>query len=403
MRELIFTVKELNFYVKTLLERDENLTRVFVRGEISNLTKHGSGHIYFTIKDSEAAVKAVMFKFSAMKLNFELAAGMKIIAQGRVSVYEAAGQYQFYIDSVTPDGIGQLFLAYEQLKAKLEEEGLFASENKKYLPRYPSSVAVVTSPTGAAVRDIISIINRRMPLCKIMVFPVLVQGEGAAADIISALNLINRRQLADIIIVGRGGGSIEDLFAFNSEALARTVFASRIPVISAVGHETDFTICDFAADLRAPTPSAAAELCVRDRIDIKNEISAYKNRMGATLAANLKQKRQFAEILCTRPALRSPRIVENRRERADYLFERFSLVGKTLISRGRAKSAPLCAKLEAFSPLLALGRGYSITQTEGGATVSSIKQAFTGQRLNILLKDGNIRCVTEEITEENKL
>ncbi|MCH5303946.1 MAG: exodeoxyribonuclease VII large subunit, partial [Ruminococcus sp.] len=265
----IITVSQLNYYVKSLLDNDPHLTNVFLTGEISNLTDHyRSGHIYFSLKDKNAVVRAVMFAGNARNLKFKPEEGMKVIVLCRVSLYEATGGYQIYVEDMQPDGIGALTLAFEQLKKKLEEKGIFSAENKKPIPKFPKTVGVITSPTGAAVQDIRNILTRRFPSVDIVLCPVLVQGTGAPAQLINAVNLFNEYDLADVIIIGRGGGSIEDLWAFNDENLAYSIYASNIPVISAVGHETDFTICDFVSDLRAPTPSAAAELAVPDREEL---------------------------------------------------------------------------------------------------------------------------------------
>ena len=262
---LVLTIGQLNAYVKSLLDGDDNLNHVYVSAEISNFTNHyRTGHFYFSLKDENAVIRAVMFRSSAQRLKFLPQDGMRVIVRGRVSLYEWDGQYQLYVDDLQPDGVGALNLAYEQLKEKLSKEGLFAPERKKTLPRYPMRVGVVTSPTGAAVRDIINVLSRRFPLAQIILQPVQVQGADAPGQIADAIRLFNEKKAADVLIVGRGGGSLEELWAFNEEEVARAVAASEIPVVSAVGHETDFTICDFAADLRAPTPSAAAELCVPD-------------------------------------------------------------------------------------------------------------------------------------------
>ena len=281
---LVLSVSQLNRYIKMNFDADENLANIFISGEISNFTNHyRTGHLYFTLKDDSSAVRAVMFNSSAKRLKFMPEDGMKVIARGRVSVYEASGQYQLYVDDMQPDGVGALNLAYEQLKEKLQKEGLFSELHKKPLPPYPEKVGVITSPTGAAVRDIINVLGRRFSYAEIVFCPVLVQGDGAHLQLTDAVNLFNSERAADVIIIGRGGGSIEDLWEFNDEGLARAVYNSEIPVISAVGHETDFTICDFVADMRAPTPSAAAELAVPDANELQYALSALKNRMFLNL------------------------------------------------------------------------------------------------------------------------
>ena len=293
---LVLSVSQLNRYIKMNFDADENLANIFISGEISNFTNHyRTGHLYFTLKDDSAAVRAVMFNSSAKRLKFMPEDGMKVIARGRVSVYEASGQYQLYVDDMQPDGVGALNLAYEQLKEKLQKEGLFSELHKKPLPPYPEKVGVITSPTGAAVRDIINVLGRRFPYAEIVFCPVLVQGDGAHLQLTDAVNLFNSERAADVIIIGRGGGSIEDLWEFNDEGLARAVYNSEIPVISAVGHETDFTICDFVADMRAPTPSAAAELAVPDANELQYALSALKNRMFLNVSSGIADRRSRLE------------------------------------------------------------------------------------------------------------
>ena len=277
---LVLTIAQLNRYVKSRLDADENLYNVFLVGEISNFTDHyKTGHFYFTLKDSDAQIKAVMFRQNALRVKFKPENGLKVIVRGRVSLYEAAGSYQVFVDDMQPDGVGALNLAFEQLKERLQKEGLFDEAHKKPLPRYPQRIGVITSETGAAVQDILNILGRRFPYAEVVLAPVLVQGDGAPEQMIAALQDFNRLQNADVIIIGRGGGSAEDLWAFNDENLAYAVYRSEIPVISAVGHETDFTICDFVADLRAPTPSAAAELAVPDQTELRAEILNMSYRM----------------------------------------------------------------------------------------------------------------------------
>ena len=282
----IATVTQINNYIKALLDQVPVLHNVWIKGEISNFKRHSSGHIYLTLKDDGAVLKAVMFKSAAYALTFKPEDGMKVLARGRISVYEAGGQYQMYIEEMTSDGQGDLYKRFEELKKKLGEEGLFDEARKKTIPKFPEKIGVATSPTGAAVRDMINVLRRRCPMVKVIIYPCLVQGDGAAKSVSEAIRYFNDKNNVDVIIAGRGGGSIEDLWAFNEEITVRTVAESKIPVISAVGHETDFTLCDFAADLRAPTPSAAAELAVPDIIELKRFIDSAK----ATMAAHLKQK-----------------------------------------------------------------------------------------------------------------
>ena len=293
-RPTVLSVSQLNFYLKSLIENDPRLGMVIVSGEISNLTDHySSGHIYLSLKDSRSVLRAVMFAGNARRLRFRPQNGMKVLCRGRVAVYEPSGQYQLYIEDMQPDGVGALALAYEQLKKKLEAEGLFDASRKKRLPRFPKTVGVITSPTGAAVQDIRNILYRRFPAVNMMLAPVLVQGEGAPAQLINALRQLDAQGQCDVLIIGRGGGSVEDLWAFNDEALARTIAACRTPVISAVGHETDFTICDFVADLRAPTPSAAAELAVPDVRELKAHLQSQRQYLQSLMENNRQRQTRF--------------------------------------------------------------------------------------------------------------
>lgn len=359
---LVLSVSQLNRYIKMNFDADENLANIFISGEISNFTNHyRTGHLYFTLKDDSAAVRAVMFNSSAKRLKFMPEDGMKVIARGRVSVYEASGQYQLYVDDMQPDGVGALNLAYEQLKEKLQKEGLFSEHHKKPLPPYPEKVGVITSPTGAAVRDIINVLGRRFPYAEIVFCPVLVQGEGAHLQLTDAVNLFNSERAADVIIIGRGGGSIEDLWEFNDEGLARAVYNSEIPVISAVGHETDFTICDFVADMRAPTPSAAAELAVPDANELQYALSTLKNRMFLNVSSGIADRRSRLEYLTSKGALKSPdEMLSNRSQRLDTAFQKCCHHMKTVsaakkwnlyLPQLRCQSLTLCRCLCADLPL----------------------------------------------------
>lgn len=359
---LVLSVSQLNRYIKMNFDADENLANIFISGEISNFTNHyRTGHLYFTLKDDSAAVRAVMFNSSAKRLKFMPEDGMKVIARGRVSVYEASGQYQLYVDDMQPDGVGALNLAYEQLKEKLQKEGLFSEHHKKPLPPYPEKVGVITSPTGAAVRDIINVLGRRFPYAEIVFCPVLVQGDGAHLQLTDAVNMFNSERAADVIIIGRGGGSIEDLWEFNDEGLARAVYNSEIPVISAVGHETDFTICDFVADMRAPTPSAAAELAVPDANELQYALSALKNRMFLNVSSGIADRRSRLEYLTSKGALKSPdEMLSNRSQRLDTAFSKMlssyenRIGGKKwnlYLPQLRCQSLTLCRCLCADLPL----------------------------------------------------
>lgn len=374
---VVLTISQLNRYIKSLLDGDQMLSSVFLTGEISNFTNHyKSGHMYFSLKDSQCVVRAVMFAAQARRLRFLPQDGMKVIVRGRVTVYEQSGQYQVYVDDMQPDGLGALNLAYEQLKTRLAAEGLFDASRKKSLPAYPKAVGVVTSPTGAAVQDIKQILGRRFPLAEVILCPVLVQGAGAAEQIAAAVGHFNRLDCADVLIVGRGGGSMEDLWAFNEEIVARAVANSRIPVISAVGHETDFTICDFAADLRAPTPSAAAELAVPDIRELMAYVSGSMLRMKKSLG------------------------IEMHRMQIDRLVDRMSGKMKRDLETGRMRLAERSASLQAFSPLRVLARGYSVALDANGETVRSAAQVRQGDSLHLIVQDGRLACTVNEVREE---
>lgn len=396
---VLLTVTQLNTYIKSLLEGDLNLTSVFVSGEISNFTNHyRSGHFYLSLKDEKSVVKSVMFATYARRLRFLPEDGMKVIARGHIGVYEPTGQYQLYIEDLQPDGVGALNLAFEQLKEKLGAEGLFRADRKKPLPPFPTRIGVITSPTGAAVHDIVTILARRWPLAEVIFCPVLVQGEGAAPQLIDALKRMNRLRCADVIILGRGGGSLEDLWPFNEETLARAVAASKIPVISAVGHETDFTICDFVADLRAPTPSAAAELAVPDQADWLSTIRNQEARMASLLRARVEQLRQQVDSLAGSRVLRNPQeLLAVQRMRIDGLSTRLSDGIKRRLTEDEARLAALSGRLHALSPLQVLSRGYAIASAAGGEVVSSVEQAQKGDELSLRLLDGQIACLVGRI------
>ena len=355
----VVTISQLNKYVRILLEGDAKLASIYISGEISNFTNHyKSGHLYMSLKDEGAVVKAVMFRGSAAKLQFRPENGMKVIVRARVSLYEKDGAFQLYIEEMQPDGVGALQVAYEQLKARLQAEGLFAQERKRPLPRYPGRVGVITSPTGAAVRDILNVLSRRYPLAQVVFIPVLVQGEGAPPQLVKALEEMNARRAADVIILGRGGGSIEELWAFNDERVARAVAASRIPVISAVGHETDFTICDFAADLRAPTPSAAAELAVPDTAALLQRLSQLHTLSERALRSRLRAEQDRLAGIRSKRCLASPLFyVEEQAMRLDYVTRAFAGAAQVGVSRADRRLAALAGKLDALSPLKVLGRG----------------------------------------------
>ncbi len=399
----VITVSQLNTYVRSVLESDPHLSTVYVSGEISNFTNHyRSGHLYMSLKDEGAVVRAVMFRGSASKLRFEPQNGMKVIVRAKVSLYDRDGAYQIYIDDMQPDGVGALQVAFEQLKARLAAEGLFDERRKRPLPPYPSRVGVITSSTGAAVRDIINVLGRRYPLAQIVLVPVLVQGDGAPPQLVDALERLNRLRAADVIIIGRGGGSIEDLWAFNDERVARAVAASEIPVISAVGHETDFTICDFAADLRAPTPSAAAELAVPDgqqllaflkqrRWTLQRDIQHAVERESKRLSA-LKEKRCLSTPLF---------LVEEQGVRLDYLTRALASAGTITLQEADKRLCAYSAKLDALSPLKVLSRGYAMALREE-QPLTTVKQVAVGETVKIRLADGQLDCAVTDVKADMK-
>ena len=396
----IFTVSELNSYIKSLFEGNRTLSSVTLRGEISNFTNHRSGHLYFSIKDESAQMRAVMFRSSAIKLKFIPSNGMRVIIHGSVSVYERDGSYQFYANSMQPDGIGALYLAYEQLKERLDKEGLFAAEAKKPIPRLPKAIGVITSPTGAAVRDIINVITRRYPPAKIYLYPALVQGDGAEASLIRALDYFDESGLVDTVIIGRGGGSIEDLWAFNSEALARRIFDLSIPIISAVGHETDFTICDFVSDLRAPTPSAAAELAVADIRELIYQIDTATDRCIS--AINRQAERAADRLISAKEAVASlsldGRLLGDRSDKVSAIFASLKLNLQALLDRKTGEMQRLAAKAEAMSPLAVLSRGYSLV-TKGDHQIDSVNDVKLHDEIQIRFSDG---AVSAEVTAKKQ-
>ncbi len=392
----VISISQLNRYVKSLLEQDRNIASVYIGGEISNFTNHyKSGHLYMSLKDENALVRAVMFRGAASKLTFTPENGMKVIVKARVSLYEKDGSYQLYIDAMQPDGVGALQIAYEQLKKKLEAEGLFDDARKRPLARYPRTVGVITSPTGAAVRDILNVLGRRYPLAKVLFAPVLVQGDGAPPQIVDALARVNAIEDVDVIIVGRGGGSLEELWAFNDERVARAVYASRVPVISAVGHETDFTICDFVADLRAPTPSAAAELAVPDTQGLLRSLQADAVRREQLLQSALQRETHRLKMLGEKRCLCSPLFyVEERQMRLDMLTQALANATGNAVHREAQRLAADAAKLDALSPLKVLGRGYAIPY-KNGEVLASVQGAQAGDQLTIRLCDGELACTVE--------
>ena len=399
----IFTVSEVNQFIKDLLDNVPPLQEVLLRGEISNYKLYPSGHHYFTLKDSQCSLKCVMFRGSAARLRFRPENGMQVIASGRISVYPRDGAYQLYCTSLTPEGAGDLSVAFEQLKEKLRKEGLFDETHKKPLPPYPRRIAIVTSPAGAAVHDMIRILRRRYPIAKVLLLPVRVQGTEAPAEIAGAIRYANARSLADVLITGRGGGSLEDLWAFNDERVARAIYASEIPVISAVGHEPDVTISDYVADLRAATPSNAAELAVPDRQELLKKLSMMQTAMQQSVQKTLKLSRQRLNSLAEKRVLQSPlNYVEDRRVLLDFLSTRLHAAGQKTLHEKKQRFVRLTAALDAMSPLKVLSRGYSMVTDETGTLVTSAGAVTTGQRIHVSLRSGSLTAQVEQIQEEDK-
>ena len=396
------TVTQLTTYLKMKLEEDPRLSGVLVAGEISNFTNHyRSGHLYFSLKDERSVLRCVMFASSASRLRFAPQDGLRVLARGRISLYEASGQVQLYVDELQPDGLGALSLAFEQLREKLRREGLFDAARKRPLPRFPARVGVITSPTGAALHDMLTILARRWPLAEVVFCPVQVQGEAAAPQLVRALRRMNELGAADVILFGRGGGSLEDLWAFNEEMVARAVAASRIPVISAVGHETDVTISDFAADLRAPTPSAAAELAVPDRAEWLASLAWQREKLSSLMTARVEALQQRLDALTAGGALRGPaRMTEPRAAALAALGDRLLRAQDKLVREKQAQAAALAGRLQALSPLAVLARGFSLAerQEDGEPAVIGLAAALAaGDRFSLRFADGRALCRAEAV------
>lgn len=389
MSAQVLSVGQLNEYLKMLMDGNQLLSDVLIRGEISNFTNHyKTGHFYFSLKDEHALIRAVMFRTYAARVGFMPESGMKVIVHGRVSVFPRDGQYQIYVDEMLPDGIGALYLAYEQLRRKLEAEGLFDPARKRALPPYPKKIGIITSPTGAAVRDMIQILGRRFPAAQVVLYPALVQGSGAPESLMQGLSVFATLFPVDLIIIGRGGGSMEDLWAFNNEDLARAVAASPVPVISAVGHETDFTICDFVADLRAPTPSAAAELAVPEALQVRSMLAGASEQMSARLLTALSNRRAKVSLLAGTDVLRSPRrYLEDRSMAVAFLEKRLTHAAQAHTQQAYADFGALAAKLEALNPLHVLARGYTAVFDGEGRAITRAEGLEIGQRLHIRFAD----------------
>ncbi len=403
MQQMVYEVSQINEYLRLRFEEDEFLNDLLLRGEISNYKLYPSGHHYFSLKDAGGAIRCVMFRGSAGRLRFRPENGMKVIAGGRISVYPRDGVYQLYCTSLTPDGIGDLHVAFEQLKQRLQAEGLFALERKKSLPRYPETIAIITSSAGAALQDMLRILRKRYPLTKVKLLAVRVQGVEAPAEIAAAIAYANRFHVADLIITGRGGGSIEDLWAFNDERVAYAIAKSEIPVISAVGHEPDVTISDFVADLRAATPSNAAELAVPDQMELRDAIGAKLSLLRTLMTRRLRQERQKVDALARSRSLQDPlAYLNDRRLRLDYTQQRLAAGAQSIVSRRRERFVHLAAKLDAMSPLRVLGRGYTLVQNQEKRVIKSVKDISAGDTVTIGLADGTADAVIQEVSEWKK-
>ncbi len=396
MEQQIFSVSQINGLIKDLIDGAPVLNGVFIRGELSNYKIYPSGHHYFTLKDGESALRCVMFKGSAVKLRFRPENGMKVIAFGRISVFPRDGAYQLYCSQLTADGIGDLHVAFEQLKEKLYREGLFDESHKKPLPAYPGRIAIVTSSAGAAVHDMIRILRRRYPIAKVLLLPVRVQGAEAPPEIAGAIRYANRWRLADVLITGRGGGSLEDLWAFNDERVARAIYDSEIPVISAVGHEPDVTISDFVADRRASTPSNAAEIAVPDMAELLRTLQGAENRMAQGALRELEQGGKRLETIRKKRVLSDPAAyLQDRRLQLDFVHQKLANAAGAYLAEDGKRFAQLAAKLDALSPLKVLGRGYAMAQTEDGTILRSSAQVAAGDRIRVQLAEGSIGCTVD--------
>ena len=403
MERRILTVAQLNTYLKQRFDADGLLADLCVRGELSNYKLYPSGHHYFTLKDNEASIRCVMFKSSAASLRFRPENGMAVLAIGRVTVYPRDGAYQLYCTRLTPEGLGDLHLAFEQLKQKLAGEGLFDQQHKKPLPAYPHRIAIITSSAGAAIHDMLRILGKRYPLSKVLLLPVRVQGPEAPPEIASAIRYANRWKLADLIITGRGGGSIEELWAFNDERVARAIYESEIPVVSAVGHEPDVTISDFVADLRAATPSNAAELAAPDRLKLQGTIQSLQAEMTKAIQYRLQSLRERLERLRTARVLQSPQnYLQDKRLRLDAAQQRLLWLTERLLNEKKQRFSALTSGLDAMSPLKVLSRGYSVVYTADGKLVCSAADVLPGDPLTIQTGNGRIHAAVQSTEQENQ-
>jgi len=399
MSDKYLTVSAVSRYIKHLLDSDHNLQNVFIKGEISNLKKHTSGHIYFSLKDETSKINAIMFSTNAKKLNFNPTDGMKVLVVGRISLYEATGNYQIYVDEMIEDGIGNLYIAFEKLKNKLANEDLFDEAHKKDIPKYPTKIGVITANTGAAIKDIVSTIKRRYPIGSIYLFSSLVQGELAKDDLVKKIKQADNYGL-DVIIVGRGGGSIEDLWAFNEEIVARAIFDAKTPIISAVGHEVDYTIADFVADLRAPTPTGAAEMAVPNLTDITNYLKQLSIRTNESILKKVKINKLWLEGLSNSYVIKNPIVLyENKKQKVDLIFEKINMLLNHKITLKQNELRNVIDKLELLNPLNTLKRGYSLT-FKNNKVIKSISDVKVNDTLNVKLNDGELTVSVKEITNE---
>ena len=403
MSQQVITVTQINEYIRAMMDHDRLLNDVAIKGEISNYKLYPSGHHYFTLKDEGGALRCVMFKGNAMRMKFRPENGMKIIAMGKISVFPRDGAYQLYCSALVLDGIGDLYAAFEQLKAKLQAQGLFDPAHKKPIPKYPGTIGIITSSAGAAVHDMLRILRKRYPLTKVLLLPVRVQGVEAPGEIAAAIGYANYHRLADVLIVGRGGGSIEDLWAFNDEMVARAIYASQIPVISAVGHEPDVTISDFVADLRAATPSNAAELAVPDQDALRQTLDAMTASMASAMHRKIKNARQHLKVLADSQALQSPEgYLQQRQKTVELLKNRLIAAQTNQIARKKQRFIAMTSKLDAMSPLKVLTRGYAMAQTEDHQIIRSVQDVSRGEAVQVLLADGHFTATVTDVKENLK-
>jgi len=399
MNDKYLTVSAINRYIKYKIDTDQSLQTIFIKGEISNFKAHSTGHLYFSIKDDTSKINAIMFSTNAKKLNFTPVDGTKVLIAGRVSVYEASGNYQIYVNEMLEDGVGNLYIAFEKLKKQLASEGLFDEKYKKKIPKYPEKIGVVTANTGAAIKDILSTIKRRYPIAQVILFPSLVQGDNAAPDIVKNIKLAKNYDL-DVLIVGRGGGSIEDLWPFNEEIVARAIFECDIPIISAVGHEVDYTIADFVADLRAPTPTGAAEMAVPNLVDLVKHIEQFKIRLNESILKQYNINKLYLDSLKNSYILKNPLVLyENKKQKLDLLNEKLNNIVTLKIDNNKTKIENMIDKLNLVNPLNILKRGYALTY-KNDKIIKQVSEIKKEDELTIKLSDGNIKVNVKEVSHE---